>query len=183
MTTNQLNVAAETSRVSSDNEQCIKPLSENEPEDDCEDIGPVTVICPQSIQTIQDPIRHSSWRTDKIVENDIYITELSSLQLLIARQVAALALHPLVDKYCTLNSLLDTVDPQQKKTVWSKMLGVMKKTKSNTGGIIGKPLDVLVHENGVDSEFAYGPGTVRIPVFIEECIRALKQKGIDNTYH
>jgi LIM domain len=124
-------------------------------------------------------VHQRTWRPEPTSENsnDIYLTELTSLQLLIARQVAALALHPLVEKYFTINKLLAMIDSQKKRTMWSKMLNVMSAPKKPKSGILGKPLDVLVQESGVDSNAAYGPGTVRIPVFIDECIRALKSKG------
>jgi hypothetical protein len=134
------------------------------------------------------PVAHASVRisnrsnTQEHDNNQLYLTELSSLQLLIARQTAALALHPLVDKYYTMNKLLDTIDTVKKKnSIWSKMLFAIgtssKKNKMAIGGILGKPLDVLVQETGVASNASYGSGTVLIPLFMDECISALKRKG------
>jgi hypothetical protein len=138
---------------------------------------------------LRSPASHASVRisnrnnTNDHDSDQLYLTELSSLQFLIARQTAALALHPLVEKYYTMNKLLETIDTVKKKknSIWSKMLGAMstssKKNKVALGGILGKPLDVLVHETGVASNASYGAGTVIIPFFMDECISALQRKG------
>lgn len=80
------------------------------------------------------PSLQRPWRVENTSNsNDMYLTELSSLQLLIARQVAALSLHPLIEKYYTLNKLLAIVDSHKKKTMWSRMLGVMAVPKKQKG--------------------------------------------------
>lgn len=44
-------------------------------------------------------------------------------------------------------------------------------------GVFGIPLDVLVDRNGADSMHGAGPGSLRVPSFVDDCISAMKQMG------
>ncbi|KAI8915610.1 hypothetical protein EDD86DRAFT_243613 [Gorgonomyces haynaldii] len=108
-----------------------------------------------------------------------YLTDLTGLQLMVARQLAALALHPFVEKHYPLNKLLAIVDQPTKKTIWSRMLNVINAPKKKKEGMFGRPLELLVQEWGVDFDYSYGPGTVRVPWIIEQAINALnEQEGL-----
>jgi hypothetical protein len=75
------------------------------------------------------------WRIDSTGDSDaMYLTDLSNLQLFVARQLSALALQPLVEKSYSLNKLLEAIDSFKKRTIWSKMLGaiVTKRKKGNS---------------------------------------------------
>ena len=39
------------------------------------------------------------------------------------------------------------------------------------------PLEVLVERNGADSMHGAGPGPLRVPSFVDDCISAMKQMG------
>jgi len=45
-------------------------------------------------------------------------------------------------------------------------------------GTFNVPLDILVDRYGVNSDLGMSQGTVKIPIFIEKIIRALRTKGI-----
>jgi hypothetical protein len=44
-------------------------------------------------------------------------------------------------------------------------------------GTFGVPLDNLAERNGTESSLGAGPCRIRIPVFVDDCIAALKQMG------
>jgi hypothetical protein len=110
------------------------------------------------------------------VEENTYISSLTALQQLIVRQHAALALHPLISEKYSLNQLLEIVE-DKKTSVWSKMKDAMANPKKK--GTFGGRLDLLVQETGVESSSSYGPSTVRIPFFVEECIKLIKAGEIN----
>jgi hypothetical protein len=62
----------------------------------------------------------------------VFLTELSGLQHLAVRQLAALSLHPLMEKYYTLNELLAIIDTPR-VSIWSKMIGAIRPQKKRKG--------------------------------------------------
>lgn len=44
-------------------------------------------------------------------------------------------------------------------------------------GVFAIPLEVLVERNGADSMHGAGPGSLRIPSFVDDVISAMKQMG------
>lgn len=44
-------------------------------------------------------------------------------------------------------------------------------------GVFGIPLEVLVERNGADSMHGAGPGSLRVPSFVDDVISAMKQMG------
>ncbi|KAH6576515.1 hypothetical protein BASA60_004509 [Batrachochytrium salamandrivorans] len=103
-------------------------------------------------------------------ESDVFLSELSGLQHLAVRQLASLALHPLLEQYFNLNQLLEVVDAP-KVSVWSKMVGAMKAPKKRLR-------EELVEQTGAESNLGVGPGSVRIPMIMDHCVRTLKQKDL-----
>ncbi|KAH6585724.1 hypothetical protein BASA50_001059 [Batrachochytrium salamandrivorans] len=110
-------------------------------------------------------------------ESDVFLSELSGLQHLAVRQLASLALHPLLEQYFNLNQLLEVVDAP-KVSVWSKMVGAMKAPKKRLRGTFCVPLEELVEQTGAESNLGVGPGSVRIPMIMDHCVRTLKQKDL-----
>lgn len=51
-------------------------------------------------------------------------------------------------------------------------------TVSRATGVFGIPLEVLVERNGADSMHGAGPGSLRIPSFVDDVISAMKQMGM-----
>jgi hypothetical protein len=52
-------------------------------------------------------------------------------------------------------------------------------------GVFGIPLEVLIERNGSDSVMGSGPGSLRIPAFVDDSISAMRQMGMqidDVTY-
>jgi hypothetical protein len=44
--------------------------------------------------------------------------------------------------------------------------------------VFGVPLEVLIERNGSDSVMGSGPGSLRIPAFVDDSISAMKQMGM-----
>lgn len=44
-------------------------------------------------------------------------------------------------------------------------------------GVFGIPLETLIERHGADSMLGAGPGSVRVPMFIDDVITAMKQMG------
>lgn len=116
------------------------------------------------------------WKiTQELDDKTPYLTEISGLQLLATRQMAALALHRHMEKWFTLGKLLQIAEGP-KTTIWSKMF--TKKEKRRVDCTFGCPLDVLVRNYGVDSTLGFGFGQVRIPIFVQESISKLISSGM-----
>ena len=104
-----------------------------------------------------------------------YFSELSALEYFIVRHVAVLSMQPLLDGEYTLEDLLGLIE-QRKPTFWGKVSralrgdgGVKKK------GIFGIPLETLVDREGAESTNGIGPGALRVPAIVDDCIAAMKQ--------
>jgi hypothetical protein len=73
-----------------------------------------------------------SWRVPgEVDDKNTYITDITGLQSLAARQAAALALHKYVGQWFTLEKLLQIADGP-KSTIWSKMFGGKNKEKKKS---------------------------------------------------
>ena len=44
-------------------------------------------------------------------------------------------------------------------------------------GVFGIPLEVLIERNGSDSVMGSGPGSLRIPAFVDDVISTMRQMG------
>ena len=44
-------------------------------------------------------------------------------------------------------------------------------------GVFGVPLEVLIERNGSDSVIGSGPGSLRIPAFVDDSVSAMRQMG------
>ncbi|BGP16088.1 Rho-type GTPase activating protein Rga1 [Rhodosporidiobolus nylandii] len=105
------------------------------------------------------------------------LSELSALEFFIVKHVAAvlLASEPSLREVITLEELLEIIDAR-KNTFWGKLFkGGEKKKEVKKKGVFGIPLEILVDRNGADSMHGAGPGSLRIPSFVDDVISAMKQ--------
>lgn len=138
--------------------------------------------------------RYSQARTGML------LSELSALEYFIVKHVAALMLaadtSPFKD-VAPLDDLLDIIDAR-KNTFWGKLFKGGNNDKKNVKkkgafrdlsseasnadrtfppGVFGIALDVLVERNGADSMHGAGPGSLRVPSFVDDIVSAMKQMG------
>ncbi|KAJ2997024.1 hypothetical protein HDV02_005968 [Globomyces sp. JEL0801] len=105
----------------------------------------------------------------------MYLSDATALNLFAIRQNAAASLSKYLGSYFTVDKLLRIVDGK-KSSIWSKMFKKSEKKKINR--TFGTPLDILVEQYGTDSVFGFGPGTLRIPYLMQECISQLKRQDL-----
>lgn len=109
------------------------------------------------------------------------LSELSALEYFIVKHAAAIALAsdltPLGEA-TQLDELLDIIDAK-KNNFWGKLFKGSSKDKKEIKkkGVFSVPLEVLVERHGTDSMLGAGPGSLRIPTFLDDAITALKQMG------
>jgi hypothetical protein len=73
-----------------------------------------------------------SWKVpEELDEKNPYISDITGLQSLAARQAAALALHRYIDKWISLEKLLQIADGP-KNSLWAKMFGGKSKDKKKS---------------------------------------------------
>ncbi|GAA5851257.1 hypothetical protein JCM8547_004185 [Rhodosporidiobolus lusitaniae] len=106
------------------------------------------------------------------------LSELSALEYLIVKHVAAVVLaseSSALSSVVTLEELLEIIDAR-KNTFWGKLFkGGEKKKEVKKKGVFGIPLEILVERNGADSMHGAGPGSLRIPSFVDDVISSMKQ--------
>lgn len=128
------------------------------------------------------------------------LSELSALEYFIVKHVAALMLAADTSPFrdvAPLDDLLDIIDAR-KNTFWGKLFKGGNNDKKNVKkkgefrasspewfntdsgflpGVFGIALDVLVERNGADSMHGAGPGSLRVPSFVDDVVSAMKQMG------
>lgn len=106
-----------------------------------------------------------------------YFSELSALEYFIVRHVAVLSMEPLLEGHFNLEELLGLIE-SRKPTIWN-IFGRAFKNDGRKGGkkkgVFGVPLDMLVERDGTESTHGVGPGTLRIPTFIDDAVSAMRQ--------
>ncbi|GAA5943464.1 uncharacterized protein JCM15063_006480 [Sporobolomyces koalae] len=106
------------------------------------------------------------------------LSELSALEYFIVKHVAAVLLASetsALREVAPLDDLLDIIDAR-KNTFWGKLFkGGNEQKKVKKKGVFAIPLDVLVERNGADSMHGAGPGSLRVPSFVDDVISAMKQ--------
>lgn len=119
--------------------------------------------------------------------SQMLLSELSALEYFIVKHAAAITLASDLPPYrdfdaAGLDELLDIIDAK-KNNFWGKLFKGSSKDKKEVKkkGIFGVPLEVLVERHGTDSMLGAGPGSVRVPTFIDDAITALKQMGEPST--
>lgn len=109
-----------------------------------------------------------------------YFSELSALEYFIVRHVAVIAMQPMLEGHFTLEELLTLIDTK-KPTFWNKMGKAFKadgKKAVKKKGVFGVPLDVIIERDGQDSTDGIGPGTLRIPAFIDDTISTMRKMDL-----
>ncbi|KPV75517.1 uncharacterized protein RHOBADRAFT_36373 [Rhodotorula graminis WP1] len=106
------------------------------------------------------------------------LSELSALEYFIVKHVAAVLLSSessALRDAAPLDELLEMIDAR-KNTFWGKLFkGGQEKKSVKKKGVFGIPLEILVERNGADSMHGAGPGSLRIPSFVDDVISAMKQ--------
>lgn len=172
------------SSVSDDLHAVISSAADESDEDEDEEVT-LTTLLPQSVST---PMinHHAEVSSDvELNEANVYFTELSGLHTMISHQIAAVALVPFFNPTYSLNQLVSFGEIKEKKTIWARMVGILSVKKRRGSNctksdlLFGCPLDLVIKEQSIESCAAYGPGTVRIPQFLDECIKQLLRKGLE----
>lgn len=106
-----------------------------------------------------------------------YFSELTALEYFIVRHVAVLSMEPLLDGHFNQEELLELID-KKRPTFWSKFGKAFqakeKKPKSNKNAIFGVQLEQLLERDYEESTDGVGPGSLKIPSLVQECISAMK---------
>ncbi|GAA6063123.1 hypothetical protein JCM10212_002326 [Sporobolomyces blumeae] len=106
------------------------------------------------------------------------LSELTALEYFIVKHVAAVLLASetsALRDVAPLDELLEIIDAR-KNTFWGKLFkGGNEQKKVKKKGVFGIPLEVLVERNGADSMHGAGPGSLRVPSFVDDVISAMKQ--------
>lgn len=106
-----------------------------------------------------------------------YFSELSALEYFIVRHVAVLSMEPLLEGHFNLEELLTLIEPR-KPTIWNIFNRAFKpdpRKGNKKKGVFGVSLEQLVERDGTESTHGVGPGTLRIPTFIDDSISAMRQ--------
>lgn len=106
-----------------------------------------------------------------------YFSELSALEYFIVRHVAVLSMEPLLEGNFNLEELLGLIEPR-KPTIWNIFGRAFKNDSRKVGkkkGVFGVALEQLVERDGTESTHGVGPGTLRIPTFIDDSVSAMRQ--------
>lgn len=119
---------------------------------------------------------------EEVVER--FMSELSPQEMFYVRHIAIAMIQPTVAQWMGLDELMDAIETRKQPSLWEKFGkafslnagsgGQDPKNKKKTG-VFGISLEQQVERYGVDSTFGVGPGTLRIPAFVDECVSAMRQ--------
>lgn len=106
-----------------------------------------------------------------------YFSELTALEYFIVRHVAVLSMEPLVEGHFNQEELLDLIETR-KQNFWSKFgkafQGKEKRPRAAKNAIFGIPLEQVIERDYEESTDGVGPGSLKIPSIVQECISAMK---------
>ena len=107
-----------------------------------------------------------------------YFSELTALEYFIVRHVAVLNMEQLVEGHFNQEELLDLIETR-KQNFWSKFGkafqgGKEKRPKAAKNAIFGVPLEQVLERDYEESTDGVGPGSLKIPSLVQECISAMK---------
>ena len=109
-----------------------------------------------------------------------YFSELSALEYFIVRHVAVIAMQPMLEGHFTMEELLNLIETR-KPTFWNKMGKAFKndaKKGSKKKGVFGVPLEQIIERDGADSTDGIGPGALRIPAIVDDCVTAMRKMDL-----
>ncbi|KAI5370302.1 Putative Rho GTPase activation protein [Septoria linicola] len=106
-----------------------------------------------------------------------YFSELTALEYFIVRHVAVLSMEPLVEGHFNQEELLDLIETR-KQNFWSKFgkafQGKEKRPRAAKNAIFGVPLEQVIERDYEESTDGVGPGSLKIPSLVQECVSAMK---------
>jgi hypothetical protein len=106
-----------------------------------------------------------------------YFSELTALEYFIVRHVAVLTMEPLLEGHFNQEELLDLIETKR-PTFWSKFgkafAPKQKMAKGSKTAIFGVPLEQLLERDYEESTDGVGPGSLKIPSLVQECVSAMK---------
>ncbi|KAG8920108.1 hypothetical protein FRC01_000915 [Tulasnella sp. 417] len=102
------------------------------------------------------------------------LAELTPLELVIIKNFAVLALQrsPLKDQF-EIDDILELIEVK-KSTFWNRLFKAGDKKNVKKKGVFGVPLELLA-EQGTDSMLGSSRAPLRVPIFIDDVISAMKQ--------
>ncbi|KAG8934001.1 hypothetical protein FRC00_012583 [Tulasnella sp. 408] len=102
------------------------------------------------------------------------LAEMTPLELVIIKNFAVLALQrsPLRDQF-ELDDILELIEVK-KSTFWNRLFKAGDKKNVKKKGVFGVPLELLA-EQGTDSMLGSSRAPLRVPIFIDDVISAMKQ--------
>lgn len=110
-----------------------------------------------------------------------YFSELSSLEYFIARHLAVLTMHPMVQDELSLEELINLIESKKPATFWNKF-GKAFKNDGKKGvkkkGVFGVPLEIVIERDGADSTDGIGPGTLRVPAIVDDLVSTMKKMDL-----
>ncbi|KAI9321493.1 hypothetical protein BX666DRAFT_2023622 [Dichotomocladium elegans] len=111
----------------------------------------------------------------------VYLSELSALQDMIIRHVAAVQIESYVHDFFSPNDLLQMIETK-KVSIWEKIFASLfpsnKKPKVKDVGTFGVPLDILTERTGVESNLGASASPVRVAAFIDDSVTAMRQMDV-----
>jgi RhoGAP domain len=104
-----------------------------------------------------------------------YFGELTPLEYIIARTVAVLYLEQLLEGHFTHQELIELVETKR-PTFWGRFNKAFKNDKSQgkKKGVFGRTIEQVVQQDGAESTDGVGPGALRVPAVIENCVSAMR---------
>nr|POF12942.1 rho-type gtpase-activating protein 1 [Quercus suber] len=126
----------------------------------------------------RDPSMPLDERMERSAGTKKYFSELTALEYFIVRHVAVLSMEPLLEGFFNQEELLELIEAKRPK-FWTKFgkafQGKEKKPKSNLKtAIFGIPLEQLLERDYEESTDGVGPGSLKIPALVQECLSAMK---------
>jgi RhoGAP domain len=105
-----------------------------------------------------------------------YFSELTALEYFVIRHLAVIHMQPMLEDLYTLDELVPLIE-QNRPSFWGKIGKAFKNdnTKKKKKGTFGVPLETLVERDFADSTSGIGPGALRIPALIDDCVVAMRQ--------
>lgn len=105
-----------------------------------------------------------------------YFSELSALEYLIVRTVAVITMQPLLESNgFTMEELLGLIE-QRKTTFWGKVSKALRnEPKNKKKGVFGIAIESLVEKEGAESTNGVGPGALKVPAIVDDCVAAMRQ--------
>ncbi|KAK9455616.1 hypothetical protein V1511DRAFT_458568 [Dipodascopsis uninucleata] len=166
--------------------------------------GPMPKLINQNNGTADKPISAISNVSTNASGSQKFFSELQNVEYFLVRHFAAQALRPLVTEFFSseeLNQILSEPRITQsnggsgsKMGFWEKFgkafskngtshsnSGKSKKGMSNgisIGATFNVPLEILVERTGTDSELGISKGRLKVPLFLDDCISAMRRKDM-----